>query len=95
MNARVVTFSGPPDRLPDESRFRQHVLPTLQQQAGFKGATVLLDRSHGKVLGITYWESEQAADAAMQAMQPIRREQAAAMGVTEAPPDSYEVLYHG
>ena len=55
MHARVVTFQGSPEQVQQgaEQRFRERVLPTLQQQAGFKGAYVLLDRTRGKLLGIT------------------------------------------
>jgi heme-degrading monooxygenase HmoA len=96
MHARVVTFQGSPGQVQGEDRerhFRERVLPTLQQQAGFKGAYVLLDRQHGKMLGITLWESDEAARAAMGAMEPIRNASAQAFGAPSVAPESYEVVY--
>ena len=95
MHARVVMFEGAPDRVQEgaERRFRERVLPTLRQQAGFKGAYVLLNRELGKMLGITLWESEQAAQDAMQAMEPIRTASAQEMGVPSVTPENYEVVY--
>jgi hypothetical protein len=39
---------------------REDVLPQLQQQDGFKGFLALGDRHSGKLVGISFWESEQA-----------------------------------
>ena len=95
MHARVVTFQGSPEQVQQgaEQRFRERVLPTLQQQAGFKGAYVLLDRTRGKLLGITLWESEEAAHRAMVAMEPIRDASAREMGAPSVAPEGYEVVY--
>ena len=95
MHARVVTFQGSPEQIQQgaETRFRERVLPTLQQQAGFKGVYVLLDRARGKMLGITLWESEEAARGAMAAMEPIRTASAQEMGAPSVAPEGYEVVY--
>ena len=95
MHARVVTFQGSPEQVQQgaEQRFRERVLPTLQQQAGFKGAYVLLDRTRGKLLGITLWESEEHAHRAMAAMEPIRDASAREMGAPSVAPEGYEVVY--
>jgi heme-degrading monooxygenase HmoA len=37
---------------------RDSVLPTARQQPGFKGGLWLLDRSTGKIIAITLWETE-------------------------------------
>ena len=96
MHARVVTFEGSSERMQGEDagrRFRERVLPTLQQQAGFKGAYVLFNRSRGKLLGITLWESEESAQKAMQAMDPIRAASAQEMGAPTVAPEDYEVVH--
>ena len=97
MHARVVTFQGSPDRMQQElrDRFRERVLPALQQQPGFQRVFVLLDRARGKVLGISLWESEAAAEAAMRVMEPIRAESAEALGAGAPTGEAYEVLYSG
>jgi hypothetical protein len=75
MHARVVTFEGSSERMQGEDpgrRFRERVLPTLQQQAGFKGVYVLFNRARGKLLGMTLWESEEAARKAMEYSRGVR-----------------------
>jgi len=42
--------------------FRESVVPALREQEGFEGVYVLLS-DEGKVLALTFWESEQAAEA--------------------------------
>lgn len=96
MHARIVTFEASPERMQGmdrERHFRERVLPTLQQQAGFKGAYVLLNRERGRMLGITLWEDEQAAQGAMRAMEPIRDASAREMGAAAVAPEGYEVVY--
>ena len=94
MYASTVSFQGSPERMGDPGQgFRERVLPALQQQAGFRGAYVLFDRARGKLLGITLWESEQAAEAAMRAMEPMRNESAANMGAGPPAVEAYEVIY--
>jgi hypothetical protein len=98
MHARVVTFEGSSDRMQGEDpgkHFRERVLPTLQQQTGFQRVYVLLDRTRGKLLGITLWENAETAQAAMQAMEPIRNASAQEMGAPSVPSESYEVIYSG
>ena len=94
MHPRIVRFQSSPERMGDPSQgFRERVLPTLQQQAGFKGAYVLFDQAGGKLLGMTLWESQQAAEAAMQVMEPMRNESAANMGAGPPAVEGYEVIY--
>lgn len=59
MYARVITFQYQPGKM-DEGLdiLRESVVPELRQQAGFAGATNLVDRSSNKVVGITLWQSE-------------------------------------
>jgi hypothetical protein len=96
MHARVVTFQGSPEKMQDpEAGFRERVLPVLQQQPGLKSVMILLDRKRGKLLGITLWESEQTADAATTAMQPIGNRSAAEFGASEPTREAFEVIYSG
>ena len=94
MHARVVTFQGDPAKMQEMgTMFPQRVLPVLKQQRGFKGVTVLLDRERGKALGISLWESADAADAAMAVIGPMRQEQAATMGSSAPPAEGFEVIF--
>lgn len=42
--------------------FRESVVPALREQDGYEGVYVLLS-DEGKVLALTFWETEEAADA--------------------------------
>jgi hypothetical protein len=59
MYARVTTIQISPYRL-DEAIgvLKQQVVPTIQQQNGFKGYLMLVDRGTGNSINITLWEEE-------------------------------------
>jgi heme-degrading monooxygenase HmoA len=44
--------------------FRESVVPALREQVGYEGAYVLLS-DEGKALVLTFWESDDAADAGL------------------------------
>ena len=60
MYARVTTIQISPYRL-DEAigTLREQVAPAMQQQDGFKGYLMFVDRSTGKGINITLWEGEE------------------------------------
>ncbi len=59
MYARVTTTQYSPYRLEEGiSIAKEHTLPAAQQQTGFKGYLMLVDRSTGKGITITLWEEE-------------------------------------
>ena len=59
MYARVTTIQISPYRL-DEAIgvLKEQVVPTIQQQNGFRGYFMFVDRSTGKSINITLWEEE-------------------------------------
>ena len=59
MYARVTTIQISPYRL-DEAIgvLREQVVSTIQQQNGFKGYLMLVDRGTGNSINITLWEEE-------------------------------------
>ncbi|MFL5884229.1 MAG: antibiotic biosynthesis monooxygenase [Thermoleophilaceae bacterium] len=64
MHARMgrVTFSG--DKADDVvTHVRENVVPQYEGADGFKGFTLLMDRSGGQAIGISFWESEDAMSA--------------------------------
>ena len=92
MHARMSTLEGPADRMDEGLRqAREHALPQLQQQDGFKGFVALGDRQSGKLIAISFWESEEAMRAAEEVGDRTRRESAEAMGDTIAGVERYEV----
>jgi heme-degrading monooxygenase HmoA len=54
--------------------FQKSVLPALREQAGFEGVYVLLSHE-GKALVLTFWESEEAAEAGIQGSRGFYQEQ--------------------
>ena len=64
MHARLMTSHLQSDKLEEASQlYRESILPEVRQLPGFKGRMVLVDRSKGKVLALTLWESEADARA--------------------------------
>ncbi len=92
MHARMTTLEGSPGRMDEGVReVREDVLPQLQQQDGFKGFLALGDRHSGKLVGITFWESEQAMRASEEVGDRTRRDTAEDTGDTIADVERYEV----
>jgi heme-degrading monooxygenase HmoA len=59
MHARMSRIAGlPPERI-DEARqyFEDAELPALQQQQGYKGVIVMVDRNDGRATAITFWDT--------------------------------------
>ena len=64
MHARLMTSQLQLDKLEEASQlYRESILPEVRQLSGFKGRLVLVDRSTGKTIGITLWETEADARA--------------------------------
>lgn len=94
MHARVSILEGSPDKV-DEGfhHVRERVVPQAKQIDGFKGMIALADRQSGKLLGITFWESEEALRASEEEANRLRSETAEASGETIAGVERYEVGY--
>ncbi len=93
MHARVTTIQGSPDKMDDAtSHLQEQTLPQLQKMEGFKGFVSLGDRQTGKVLGVVFWESEEALRATEQAVSSVRSGVAEATGGIVASVEEYEVL---
>lgn len=59
MHARVVTVQLQPGKRDDAVQiYRDFVLPAAKRQRGFKGALLLTDPDTGKIVSITFWETE-------------------------------------
>jgi heme-degrading monooxygenase HmoA len=64
VNARMGRVSFSSDKADDViSHVREEIVPKYEQSDGFKGFTLLLDRSGGVGVGISFWESEDAMQA--------------------------------
>ena|SRR5687767_7974379 len=59
MHARTGYFELSPDRVDAAvSAFDEEQLPRYREQDGYKGFTLLANRGSGKVLGVSFWESQ-------------------------------------
>jgi heme-degrading monooxygenase HmoA len=64
MHARIGRVSFSPDKAYQlVSHVRETIVPKYESSDGFKGFTLLLDRSSGEGIGISFWESEEAMNA--------------------------------
>ena len=94
MHARTGTLQVSPGRIVETvRRLEADQLPRYREQPGYKGFTVLADRVSGRVIGISYWESEDD----MEASEPLgraARAQAAETGEASAEPvrETFEVM---
>jgi heme-degrading monooxygenase HmoA len=95
MHARLSRFAGlPPERIDQTiAEFEEQALPGLEQQSGFKGIVVLVDRSSGKAAAMTFWETEADLRASDKAADQARR-QAVETAQPEREPivDRFEVV---
>ena len=92
LHARMSTLEGSPDEMDKALRdVKEDVLPLLQQQDGFKGFVVFDNRQSGELIGITFWESEQAMQASEEVGDRTRSETAEATHDTIEDVERYEV----
>lgn len=64
MHARTGRVSFSPDKADEMvSHVRDTIVPKYEGSQGYKGFTLLLDRSGGEGIGISFWESEEAMKA--------------------------------
>ena len=93
MYVRVNTIEGSPDRIDDlTTHIQEQTMPQLRQMEGFEGFVALGDRQSGKVLGVAFWESEEALRATEEALSSVRSGAAEAAGGTLTSVERYEVL---
>jgi len=93
MYARVSTIEGSPDKVDDVTRQTQEqTLPQLRQMEGFQGFVALGDRQSGKMIGVSFWESEEALRATDEAASSVRSGAAEAADGIVASVEEYEVF---
>lgn len=64
MHARTGSTEVTPDRLDEVvSTFEREQIPRYRERDGYKGFTLLVNRPSGRVIGVSFWESEEARQA--------------------------------
>ena len=92
MHARMSTLEGSPEEMDEGLRdIREHVLPLLKQQEEFKGFIALGNHQSGELIGITFWESEQAMQASEEVGDRTRSDTAEDTGEAIEDVERYEV----
>ena len=85
-------MEGSPEEMDEGLRdVRERVLPLLKQQEGFKGFIALGNHQSGELIGITFWESEQAMQASEEVGDRTRSDTAEATGEAIEDVERYEV----
>ena len=93
MHARVTTIEGSPDRMDAAARHvRERTLPQLRQMDGFEGFVAFGDRQSGRLMGVAFWESEEALRATEQAASGVRGGAVETAGGAVASVEEYEVF---
>jgi heme-degrading monooxygenase HmoA len=93
MHARVSTFTGDPSGIEQvTAQARGVVLSAARALPGFKGMLAMGDRASGKVVAITFWESEQAMGDSEEAANRLRSDAARAGGEEIAGVERFEVV---
>jgi heme-degrading monooxygenase HmoA len=95
MWVRMSRFAGlPPERIDQTIRdFEEGQLPALEQQQGFQGVLVGVDRGEGKAAAMTFWETRESLTASDK-LADRAREAAVATAQPDREPivDRYEVV---
>jgi heme-degrading monooxygenase HmoA len=92
MNARIGRISFSPDKADDvTTHVRENVVPKYEDTDGFKGFTLLLDRSGGEGIGISFWETEDAMRATDELADQARKGAAEAGSGSDQGPQHFEV----
>jgi heme-degrading monooxygenase HmoA len=81
MWVRMSTFQGSTGQSDDEIEqqikiLRENIVPAARQMSGYKGVLSLGDRSTGKSITLTFWESEQAMRGSEEAADKLRQQAA-------------------
>jgi heme-degrading monooxygenase HmoA len=86
VHARVTTIEMDPARIDEVvARVEEQDLPDWKVLEGFKGFTLLIDRSSGKVIGTSYWATQEQMQASEDAVADSRQRAADTGGATDPP----------
>jgi hypothetical protein len=93
MWARVTTIEGSPDQADLAVKVAEEdVIPTAKQWQGFSGGWWLLDRTTGRILAMTLWDSEESMNASAEAATQLRTDSTEQIGGKIASVENYEVV---
>ncbi len=93
MFARVSTILGKPERVEEGIRnYKEQTIPAAKKMDGFKQALLMVDRNTGKMVGITFWDTEKNLQASTVAADKLRAQAVLRSGTAQPPiVEIYEV----
>jgi heme-degrading monooxygenase HmoA len=92
MFARVNHFQDRPENLDEGERYAEaKIVPQLQTVPGFLGLLSMVDRTTGRNLAITFWETEEAMRASEDYANRVRGEVREHTGAQIQSIERYEV----
>jgi len=93
MFARVRITGGVPEKVNDGVRhFEDVVVPSYKDVAGFRGAYLFVNRTSGKLMGITLWDTEATMRATEATSKQLRAAGAEVVSGSTPSPEEYEVV---
>ena len=90
MYARATTLRAAPEHVQEAIVHYQEGIPSIREISGNRGAFLLVDRSAGKGISVTLWESDEAMQASRKRADELRQ-QAQEPGGEIDPVDEFEV----
>ena len=95
MHARSGILQVSPDRVDDAVQaFTSNQAPKYKEANGYKGFVLLADRQSGKILGVSFWDSESDLQASDELGAAARSEIQESGGGSEEPVrETWEVVY--
>lgn len=93
MFARVSTILGKPERVEEGIRnYKEEMIPSAKKMTGFKQALFLVDRKTGKMVSITFWDTEKNLRESTSAADKLRAQGVQHSGTGQPPiVEIYEV----
>ncbi|MGH2689937.1 MAG: antibiotic biosynthesis monooxygenase, partial [Actinomycetota bacterium] len=81
MHARLTRITQAPERLEETiSSFEQTVVAPVQQQPGYAGIGLAVNREDGSAIAFTLWQTEEAMHDSEQVAQSLRTQVASEQG---------------
>lgn len=88
MYARATTLRASPEDVQEQIDHYQEGIPSVRRISGNRGAFLLVDRSAGKAISVTLWESDEAMQASRKRADELRQQAQESPGESV---DEYEI----
>ena len=88
MYARATTLRASPEDVQEQIDHYQEGIQSVREISGNRGAFLLVDRSVGKAISVTLWESDEAMQASRKRADELRQQAQESPGESV---DEYEV----